>query len=619
MAYQVLYRKYRPRSFDEVVGQSYIIQTLKNAIYNNQIAHAYLFAGPRGTGKTSTAKLFAKMVNCTCEDHKPCDHCDNCEAFNNGNHPDIFELDAASNNKVDDIRQLIENVIYAPVVGKYKVYIIDEVHMLSTSAFNAFLKTLEEPPENVIFILATTEPQKIIPTVLSRCQRYNFTKVETPEMRKRLVYILEQEDIQYDEEALELIMSLSDGGMRDVLSILEQVLAYGNNELRTSDVNRIYGLLTNSEKVKLLVNLKMGKIEEVMVGVRSMYKNGINIKRLTSDFIEILKECLIYKETKNTNLMKFNTAEQADTILQYYDTQSILAAIDILVKTIDTYQITQDVLSYFEIALLKIETLANNGITEQIIQKPVIKEKVQPIKEVVKPITPVVQETKPVVETVPVVEEAPIVVEAPAVPSEEVVPEVSEPAKPKSSFFNDLPQAEVAPITDEEEMIAPTKELEFETVDTSNEFLLSILFNADREEKNNDMVIYHRLSDFRLEPAKRKFFNYLKGTEIFASQKDAIIFCCLEDSQVSQINDLQNNRELYFFLKEEFGIDKMSYAINPTRKKELATEFVRLRNNPNGEIKKIEIKKYQTNEIPAPLTIEDKLTDFFGEVSVEEK
>ncbi len=617
MAYQVLYRKYRPRSFDEVVGQSYIIQTLKNAIYNNQIAHAYLFAGPRGTGKTSTAKLFAKMVNCTCEDHKPCDHCDNCEAFNNGNHPDIFELDAASNNKVDDIRQLIDNVIYAPVVGKYKVYIIDEVHMLSTSAFNAFLKTLEEPPENVIFILATTEPQKIIPTVLSRCQRYNFTKVETPEMRKRLIYILEQEGIQYDEEALELIMSLSDGGMRDVLSILEQVLAYGNNELRTSDVNRIYGLLTNSEKIKLLVNLKMGKIEEVMVDVRAMYKNGINIKRLTNDFIEILKECLIYKETNNTNLMKLNTAEQAETILQYYSTQNILAAIDILVKTIDTYQFTQDVLSYFEIALLKIETL-DNGVADTLntVSKPIIKEKIQPIQEVT--------EQKPieVVESGPVIKDKPVI-ETPIIPSEPAETMISEPIQPKieskSSFFDDLPTNNTVSTMAEEDFVEPKTELDFEIVDTSNDFLLYILFNADREEKNNDMVIYHRLSDFRLEPAKRKFFNYLKGTEIFASQKDAIIFCCLEDSQVNQINDLQNNRELYFFLKEEFGIDKMCYAINPVRKKELATEFVRMRNSANTELKKFEIKKYQTNEAPAPLTIEDKLTDFFGEVSIEEK
>lgn len=617
MAYQVLYRKYRPRSFDEVVGQSYIIQTLKNAIYNNQIAHAYLFAGPRGTGKTSTAKLFAKMVNCTCEDHKPCDHCDNCEAFNNGNHPDIFELDAASNNKVDDIRQLIDNVIYAPVVGKYKVYIIDEVHMLSTSAFNAFLKTLEEPPENVIFILATTEPQKIIPTVLSRCQRYNFTKVETPEMRKRLIYILGQEGIQYDEEALELIMSLSDGGMRDVLSILEQVLAYGNNELRTSDVNRIYGLLTNSEKIKLLVNLKMGKIEEVMVDVRAMYKNGINIKRLTNDFIEILKECLIYKETNNTNLMKLNTAERAETILQYYSTQNILAAIDILVKTIDTYQFTQDVLSYFEIALLKIETL-DNGVADTLntVSKTIIKEKIQPIQEVT--------EQKPieVVESGPVIKDKPVI-ETPIIPSEPAETMISEPIQPKieskSSFFDDLPTNNTVPTMAEEDFVEPKTELDFEIVDTSNDFLLYILFNADREEKNNDMVIYHRLSDFRLEPAKRKFFNYLKGTEIFASQKDAIIFCCLEDSQVNQINDLQNNRELYFFLKEEFGIDKMCYAINPVRKKELATEFVRMRNSANTELKKFEIKKYQTNEAPAPLTIEDKLTDFFGEVSIEEK
>ena len=176
MSYQVLYRTYRPSKFCEVGGQDYIVKTLVNAIKNNKIAHAYLFAGPRGTGKTSVAKLFAKAINCESFKNEACDKCENCEAYLEGSHPDIIEMDAASNNGVDDIREIVEQVPYAPLMGKYKVYIIDEVHMLSTQAFNALLKTLEEPPAHVIFILATTDPQKVIPTVLSRCQRYNFSK-----------------------------------------------------------------------------------------------------------------------------------------------------------------------------------------------------------------------------------------------------------------------------------------------------------------------------------------------------------------------------------------------------------------------------------------------------------
>ena len=617
MAYQVLYRKYRPHSFDEVVGQEYIIKTLKNAIANNQIAHAYLFAVPRGTGKTSTAKLFAKMVNCTNPEHQPCDNCVNCEAYNEGNHPDIFELDAASNNKVEDIRKVIEGVNYAPVLGKYKVYIIDEVHMLTPNAFNAFLKTLEEPPENVIFILATTEPQKIIPTVLSRCQRYNFTKVEIPEMRKRLIYILKKEGIEYDEEALELIMSLSDGGMRDVLSILEQVLAYGNNELRTADVNKIYGLLTSGEKVRLLVNLKAGAIEDVILSARAMYKNGIDIKRLTSDFIEILKECLIYQDTRSENLMYSITPEQAQNILEYYDTNIILETIDILVKTINNYQLTQDVLSYFEIALLKIEALTNASITS----KPVVETKQYVSKPQPKPA--MVIEDKPVakqtVEVLPPIEsqtvpQEPSVVETKqieimqpeimAVPKAET-PIIEETPLDKNQFFDDVD--------------LPKNELLFEAIDTSDDYLLSIMFEANRTEKNDNLVIIQRISEFANIPDKRRYFSFLKGCEIYAASKDAIIFVCPNESQVNQINDLQNNRDLYFFLKEEYGIDKVPCGITVARKAEITMKYTSV-SKGESSYNKIQIKRY-TDETNTKTTIslEDKLTDFFGEITVEEK
>ena len=222
MNYQVLYRTYRPNKFSEVVGQEHIVKTLKNSIKNNKIAHAYLFAGPRGTGKTTIAKIFAKAINCSGYINEPCDECESCISIAKGTNPDVLELDAASNNGVDEIRNIINEVTYPPTVSKYKVYIIDEVHMLTVQAFNALLKTLEEPPEHVVFILATTDPQKIIPTVLSRCQRFNFSKLTKFQIVDKMKEVLDKENLAYEEEALKEIATLADGGMRDALSLLEQ-------------------------------------------------------------------------------------------------------------------------------------------------------------------------------------------------------------------------------------------------------------------------------------------------------------------------------------------------------------------------------------------------------------
>lgn len=400
MAYKSLYRTYRPQTFKDVAGQEAIITTLKHAIDENKIAHAYLFCGPRGTGKTTVAKLLAKAVNCTGEP-KPCGECESCKEIENGTHPDVIEIDAASNNGVEEVRNLIDKVKYAPSQGRYKVYIIDEVHMMSPGAFNALLKTLEEPPAHVIFILATTEPHKILPTIISRCQRFDFTRLTDQEMVARMKYVLEEEKKSYDEGALELIARLANGGMRDALSILEQCLAYNDDHLSIEDIHKIYGIVSMSDKVNLIKVLLSKNMSESLKILDHMDKNGIDIKRLTFDLVDILKDIVIYRNTKDTSIMSVMTQHDLDAIVPYISSDECLSFIDILIETSEKYVRASDPHIYFELALLKmcnqehgaasknIEIKPIEPVETKIVEKPVVKEKVE-VKE--EPIEEIVQE-----------------------------------------------------------------------------------------------------------------------------------------------------------------------------------------------------------------------------------
>lgn len=305
MAYQALYRKWRPRTFDGVVGQTAITDTLKNAIKRGKISHAFLFAGPRGTGKTSCAKIFAKALNCTnLQDGEPCNECENCLVADKGTMNDIIEIDAASNNGVDEIRDIRDKVKYAPTQGKYKVYIIDEVHMLSMGAFNALLKTLEEPPEHVVFILATTELQKVPATIISRTQRYNFKRIDQHDLIARMTYILGQEKIDFEEKALEVIAQVADGGMRDSLSILDQILSYDQDKVKYDDALKITGYAAQEKIEQVLLDLLKGQTSEAFEIVHNLLQDGASTKNILDELISLtVKGMLVVKSNKEATFL----------------------------------------------------------------------------------------------------------------------------------------------------------------------------------------------------------------------------------------------------------------------------------------------------------------------------
>ncbi|WP_294372664.1 DNA polymerase III subunit gamma/tau [uncultured Clostridium sp.] len=300
MGYTALYREWRPKTFDDVVGQEHITTTLKNEIINDRVAHAYLFCGTRGTGKTSTAKVMAKALNClNLQDGEPCNKCEMCRKINEGLAIDVTELDAASNNKVEDIRTLIDDTKYPPQEAKYKVYILDEVHMLSISAVNAFLKTLEEPPANVVFILATTDPQKLPITILSRCQRFDFKRINHKEISDRLRKITEAQNVQCEEKSLDLIARVCDGAMRDALSILDQAIAMGENEINYTDLVGILGLVTNEYLFNITDSIIEKNIEKSMIIVDKLVYSGKDIQLFIKDLIAHFRNLLMIKVTTN--------------------------------------------------------------------------------------------------------------------------------------------------------------------------------------------------------------------------------------------------------------------------------------------------------------------------------
>ncbi|EGO2792055.1 DNA polymerase III subunit gamma/tau [Enterococcus faecalis] len=356
MAYQALYRVWRSQRFDDVVGQKAITQTLKNAIVQKKTSHAYLFTGPRGTGKTSAAKIFAKAINCKhSQDGEPCNVCETCVAITEGRLNDVIEIDAASNNGVEEIRDIRDKAKYAPTQAEYKVYIIDEVHMLSTGAFNALLKTLEEPPQNVIFILATTEPHKIPLTIISRTQRFDFKRISTQDIVDHMAHIMQEMALDYEEQALYVIGRAAEGGMRDALSILDQTISFSDEKVTLEDAMQVTGSLTYEMMDHYIRCCVAGDVERALEGLESILGEGKEARRFLEDLLLYCRDLLMYQQAPKLLAEKAGTLTEAfKELATQTPAEKIYQLIQILSDTQNEIRFTNNANIYLEVATVKL-------------------------------------------------------------------------------------------------------------------------------------------------------------------------------------------------------------------------------------------------------------------------
>lgn len=421
--YIPLYRKYRPQKLEELVGQEHIKNALKNAIELNKISHAYLFTGPRGTGKTSTARIFAKSLNCkNGPTINPCGECESCVDITNAVPMDVIEIDAASNRKVEDTQNILEKILYAPVYGKYKIYIIDEVHMLSSTAFNSLLKTLEEPPENVIFILATTEVHKVLDTIKSRCQRFDFRRITVDDIVKHLRFISDKENINITDDALFTIAKNSAGGMRDSIALLDQLSVLGGeNPITTDDINQLLGRISFDVLNKLSNSILNSSPQEAVEFLENIYNSGNEPVQILSNLLDYLKNLLIVKNCRSEivfELTQLNDSqiESLKAQTEKIETHQIVALLDKCAEYIKEIKLTNNPRLWLEVSIIDLANLVENTTLADLQKRISLLEKGAPAE------TPHIYKTPPAPVTKPEFK--------PEIKKTEPVETVSMPAKP---------------------------------------------------------------------------------------------------------------------------------------------------------------------------------------------
>lgn len=588
MAYQALYRKYRPSNFDEVVGQQPIIQTLKNAIVQNRIAHAYLFCGPRGTGKTSIAKIFAKMLNCEDESNKPCGKCTNCKMVQNGSHPDIIEIDAASNNGVDEVRNLIDKVKYAPMQGKYKVYIIDEVHMMTTGAFNALLKTIEEPPAHVVFILATTEPNKVIPTIISRCQRFDFNKVSQKDIEKRLSIVCKEEKIEIDPEAISLIAQLADGGMRDSLSILDQCIAYCSSNITVDNVREIYGVLTTSDIGKLFEHLYAHEVDALIQQIQECSDKGMDLKRLTSDFITLLKESIILDYSSNSQLVSNTHKEVIEKYLLKSPSPFRFNVLNELMDVFNKYNYASNVLDYLETALLK--SISNSYEIKSKTTRDVIEDSDRENKENFAKSSDL---------------------------SYDLTSEKSEIDKkvPKNSENTGISELEtISDVSRETLKEVGNKDSK---IILNDEYILQLLVGANKTERKIDTAKMDERNMYLADLEYAKYANSLRNIAIVASGDKYIVVAVRSELEAKEINEMQLTQGFEDFMEQVLGKAKKIFAIDHIQQTRVLEEFKeRMIQGTLPEPVDVIISRSHSSDKEKKLSEEEQMIELFPNIEI---
>jgi len=572
MSYKALYRIYRPQDFNEVAGQTHITTTLKNALANDKVAHAYLFSGPRGTGKTSIAKIFAKAINCVhAPTENPCNQCENCLGIQNGTISDIIEIDAASNNGVDEIREIRDKVKYLPGYVKYKVYIIDEVHMLSTGAFNALLKTLEEPPAHVIFILCTTEPQKIPLTIHSRCQRFDFKAITTKDIIAKLNEIIEKENISVDKGALQQIALYAEGGLRDAISMLDQARAYSPEHISEDDVDQITGAVSMDMQIKLAEGLIQGNSTKSIEILDSLIAEGKEVRKITYNLIEFFRDILMMRNLQR--LDENNPMYQNELFIMLSKSVSnrrTFFILDILNKVFNEIKWSNNPKIYLELAFIKITDNELSGESSLISQMDDLEKRVLEIEKVKDNLNAITE----------------------AASDLKIKEIINEEAKEESEEEIDV--LENLEIDNEEDVFNPAideiQEIEKKLCDDldntySIAFVEKVLNNANKDDKNKLINQWNRLRRSATTNEEKHIAEIMEVGKIVASSVDSIIISFPSATICNQLMTPSSKVIAKDLLKNLYSREMDFIALPEDVFEDITKEFIELWKKGNKYIK----------------------------------